>query len=79
MLKSYGQTNFASISPGALRSISRKLDANLYINGSITEANSVTCINAKLHYTRTNEVIKSFKIEGYLKERDAFQLADTLS
>ena len=79
LLKVNGQDNFASISQSVIRSISRKLDANLYVNGSIREANSVTSIDAQLISTRTNEVIKSFKIEGYLKERDAFQLADTLS
>ena len=73
------QADFALISPAVIRRTSRKLDANLYVHGSIREANSVTSIDAQLISTRTNEVIKSFKLEGYLNERDAFQLADTLS
>ena len=74
-----GQNNFAAISPSVKRNISRKIDANLYLSGSIREANSLTSIDAQLISTKTNEVIKSFKLEGFLKEKDAFQIADTLS
>ena len=74
-----GQDNYATILPSVMRNISRKIDANLYVNGTITEANSVTCVDAQLISSRTNEVIKSFKMEGHLGERDAFVLADTLS
>ena len=79
LLQINGQDNFAIISPSVKRNISRKIDANLYLNGSIREANSIISIDAQLVSTKTDEVIKSFKLEGYLKEKDAFQLADTLS
>jgi AraC-like DNA-binding protein/tetratricopeptide (TPR) repeat protein len=79
LLQINGQDNFAIISPLLKRNISRKIDANLYLSGSIREANSLTSIDAQLISTKTNEVIKSFKLEGFLKETDAFQLADTIS
>jgi len=74
-----GQSNIAMISTSFMQNISRKIDANLFVNGTITEANSVTSVDAQLISTKTNEVIKSFKMEGHLGERDAFVLADTLS
>ena len=73
------QNKLAMISPSDMRNISRKFDANLYISGSIREANSVISIDAQLISTRTNEVIKSFKMEGSFREKDAFLLADSLS
>jgi AraC-like DNA-binding protein/tetratricopeptide (TPR) repeat protein len=79
LLQVNGQSNLTMISPSVMRNISRKFDAILYVSGSIREANSVTSIDAQLISTRTNEVIKSFKLEGYLREKDAFHLADTLS
>jgi len=79
LLKVKGQENYAVISPSVMRNVSRKFDANLYVFGSITEANSVTSVVAQLISTRTNEVIKSFTMEGNFGEKDAFVLADTLS
>jgi len=79
LLRVNGQDNYASISPSVMRNISRKIDANLYVSGSITEANSITSVDAQLISSRANEVIKSFKLEGHFDERDAFVLADTLS
>ena len=79
MLRVNGKDNYASISSSVMRNISRKIDANLYVSGTITEANSITSVDAQLISSRTNEVIKSFKMEGHLGERDAFVLADTLS
>jgi len=79
LLRVNGQDNYASISPSVMKSISRKIDANLYIYGTITEANSITSVDAQLISSRTNEVIKSFRIEGHLGESDAFVVADTLS
>jgi AraC-like DNA-binding protein/tetratricopeptide (TPR) repeat protein len=79
LLRVNGQENYASISPSVMRNISRKIDANLYVYGTITEANSITSVDAQLISSRTNEVIKSFKMEGHLGESDAFLLADTLS
>ena len=79
LLKVKDQENYAVISPSVMRNVSRKFDANLYVYGSITEANSVTSVVAQLISTRTNEVIKSFTMEGNFGEKDAFVLADTLS
>lgn len=79
LLQVNGQKELTMISPSVMWNISRNFDANIYISGSLREANSVTSIDVQLISTKTNEVIKSFKLEGYFEEKDAFLLADSLS
>ena len=80
LLQSKGQYgNFASVNPALIRNVSRKVDADLYINGSIRQADSLLNISARLINTRTTEAIKSFSLEGYFKEKDIYRIIDTLS
>lgn len=71
--------NFASVTPALMRKVSRKVDANLYINGSIRQADTLLSINARLINTRTTEVIKSFVSEGNFREKDIYRIIDTLT
>jgi tetratricopeptide (TPR) repeat protein/AraC-like DNA-binding protein len=79
LLESKGLTNYASITPSVAGSISRKLDANVFIYGSINRADSIIRVNAELINTKTKEVFKSFQIEGPAKEDEIFHLIDSLS
>ena len=79
LLKTNGLTKYASISPVIAGKISQKLDAGLFIYGSIMQAGLVIQVEAELISTKTQEVIKSFTTEGDFKEANVFQIIDTLS
>ena len=78
VLQSSGLTNYASITPSAAGSISRKLDANIFISGSISQAGTTVRVNAQLVDSKTEEAFKSFQIEG-TSEREIFHIIDSLS
>jgi tetratricopeptide (TPR) repeat protein len=79
LLQSKGLTNYASITPSVASTISQKLDANIFIYGSINQAGSIIRVNAQLIDSKTEEVFKSFQIEGSFKEENIFQVIDSLS
>jgi AraC-like DNA-binding protein/tetratricopeptide (TPR) repeat protein len=80
LLQSKGQSgDFASVNPALIRNVTRKVDADLYINGSIWQADSLLNISARLINTRTTEAIKSFSLEGHFMEKDIYRIIDTLS
>lgn len=64
LLHSNGFTNYSSISPSVASSISQKLDAIVFILGSINQAGSILRINAQLINSKTEEPVKSFQIDG---------------
>jgi tetratricopeptide (TPR) repeat protein len=64
ILKSKGLTNYKSITPSIANSISRKLDANVLINGSLTLEGDDMRINAQLIDPKKETVFKSFSLEG---------------
>ena len=64
LLQSKGLTNYASITPSVASSISQKLDANVFIFGSVNQAGSTIRVNAQLIDAKTEEVFKSFQIDG---------------
>jgi len=77
LLQSKGVKNNSSITPAIANTISRKLDAEVIISGSITKSASAVRLNAQLIDTQTEEVLKSFQING--KEEDILPLTDSLS
>jgi AraC-like DNA-binding protein/TolB-like protein len=79
LLETNGLTKYASITPGIAGKISQKLDAGLFIYGSIMQAGLVIQVDAELISTKTQEVIKSFTTEGDFKEANVFQNIDSLS
>jgi len=79
LLQSKGLTNYASITPSVASSISQKLDANVFIYGSINQAGSRIRVNAQLINSKSEEVFKSFQIEGSYKEENIFQIIDSVS
>jgi tetratricopeptide (TPR) repeat protein len=64
LIQSIIQTNYASITPSLAKAVSQKLDANIFIFGSINQAGPTIRINAQLIDSKSNEVFKSFQIDG---------------
>ena len=79
VINSKGITNYASITPEFASSISEKLNANFVVYGTIKQSGSSLRLNAQLIDTKTEEVIKSFQIDGIFKEGMIFGFIDSLS
>jgi len=77
LLKSKGLTNYASIAPDVASMISKKLDADIFIHGSIKQAGETMRLNAQLINSSNEEIYKSFQIEG--KSDKILHLTDSLS
>ncbi len=78
LLNSNGPVEYASISPSVADKISSKLEADIFINGSIQRAGSTLRLNAELIDTKTKEVLKSFEVNGPYKEDMIFAITDSL-
>jgi tetratricopeptide (TPR) repeat protein len=79
LLHGKGITSYASITPSVASTISQKLDANVYICGSIEQAGATIRVNAQLIDTKTKEALKSFQIESPAKEEIIFHTIDSLN
>jgi len=77
LLKNNNVTNYASITPSIGSSVSQKLDANVFVHGSINQVGRIIRLNARLINSKTEEVIKSFHKDG--TEENILPLIDTLS
>ena len=63
-IQSTGHIDYASITPSVAKTISQKLDAHVFIYGSINQSGSTIRINAQLIDSKSDEVFKSFQIDG---------------
>jgi tetratricopeptide (TPR) repeat protein len=79
ILTSEGLINYASITPSMAISAALKLDANIFIFGDIIKSGNVRRFYAQLTDTKTKEVIKSFQVEGSLKEESLLQILDSIN
>jgi TolB-like protein len=79
LLKNKNSVDYASISPNLAGTISQKLNADIFIYGSIQKAGAAIRVDAQLIDTKTEEVFKSFKIERPSLEENIFQIIDTLA
>ena len=77
LLQSRGITNYASITPSVASTISQKLDANVFIFGSINQAGTTIRLNAQLINSQTEETYKAFQIDGTAE--NILNLIDSLS
>ena len=77
LLQNSYATNYASITPSVASNISQKLDANVFINGSISRIGTVIRLNAIVIDLQTEEVLKSFQIDGTAE--NILQITDSLS
>lgn len=69
--------NYASLTPAVAVNISRKLDAGVFIHGSISQIGTLIRLNAKLVDSETEEVFKSFQIDG--TPENILNVSDSLS
>jgi len=79
LIQQTGVVNYASITPSFASSVSKKLDANIFIYGNIKQAGSAVRVYAQLTDSETEEVFKSFQIEDSVKEENIFTIIDSLS
>ena len=79
IIQSKNLTNYASLTPSVANVISLKLDANVCIYGNIQKDGAIIRINAKIIDSQTEEIIKSFQIEGPSGEGTIFHISDSLS
>ena len=77
LLRSSGLTNYATIHPSDASKVSQKLEANVFIHGSINQAGSTIRLNARLINSKTENVYKSFQIDG--TEENILEIIDSLS
>jgi tetratricopeptide (TPR) repeat protein len=77
LLQSKGFDNYALITPTVARTISQNLDANVFIYGNINEAGGKIRISAQLIDSKTEDVFKSFQLDGEIKK--ILQITDSLS
>ena len=78
LIQSKGLTDYASITPSVARTISQKLESNVFVFGTIKQAGTKLRLNAQLVDSKTKEPFKSFEINGPAKEDMIFQIIDSL-
>ncbi|MBP1667287.1 MAG: hypothetical protein H6Q23_2147, partial [Bacteroidetes bacterium] len=64
LLQNESPANYASVIPSIAKIISKKLEVDVFISGSINQAGPISRINAQLIDSKTDEVYKSFQVEG---------------
>ena len=69
---------YASISPEIAESVSRKLDADIFIYGSIKRAGDLLRIDAQLIDTKTKDILKSFELNRSYNQEIIFEITDSL-
>jgi tetratricopeptide (TPR) repeat protein len=77
LIQSKGFENYAAITPGVAGKISQKLNADVFIYGSIKQSFSTIRLNAQLIDSKTSETFKSFQIDGTTDK--ILQITDSLS
>ncbi|HBE43219.1 MAG TPA: hypothetical protein DDW27_18860 [Bacteroidales bacterium] len=68
LIQNESGANYASVIPSIAKIISQKLEVDIFISGSLNQAGSVARINAQLIDSKTDEVYKSFQIDGSPEE-----------
>ena len=79
LLYTGGITKHVALTLGIEKAISKKLDVNFFITGSIKQAGTVLRIDAQLTNAQTNEIIQTFVTEKPSEEEYIFQIIDTIS
>lgn len=79
LIQSKGLINYPQITPSFASAISQKLEANVFVYGNIIATRPKFRINAKIIDSKTEEVYKSFKIEGPFDEENILPVIDSLA
>lgn len=77
LLQNTDLRNYASLTPALASNISKKLDAGVFIHGSISQIDTIIRLNAKMIDSETEEVFKSFQIDG--TPENILDVTDSLS
>jgi len=64
ILQSKNLPNSVLFAPAVARSVSQKLEANVFIQGNINQSGPTIRLNAHLIESKTQEIIKSFQVDG---------------
>jgi tetratricopeptide (TPR) repeat protein len=72
-----GLNNYSSITSSVASGISKKLEADIFIFGSINKVDTIIRVDAKLINSKSEEIFKSFQLEGSSKK--ILQAIDSLS
>jgi len=78
ILQAGNHTNYATITPGIAKDVSLKSKSNTFIHGNITSTADILRVNAQLVNSISDEVYKTFKVEGR-GENDLLLVTDSLS
>jgi tetratricopeptide (TPR) repeat protein/AraC-like DNA-binding protein len=78
LIQNKSLTDYASITIPVASTISQKLDADVFIFGSIKQAGNTIRLNAQLIGSKTEEAFKSFEIDGPAIGEMIFHLVDSL-
>lgn len=78
LLQARDMTNYSSISTNIAGKISQKLDADIFIYGSIQKAGLKIRLDAQLINTKTGDVLKSIEVNGPFKGEIILNLTDSL-
>jgi len=77
LIQRKGLTNYASITPSFASNISKKLEADVFVYGSLKQSGNTIRLNAHLTDSNTEEVYKSFQIDG--TSESILKMIDSLS
>ncbi len=77
LLQGKGISDYALITPAVAGKISQNLDANIFIYGNINESGGKIRISAQLIDSKTEEVFKSFQVDGDINK--ILKITDSLS
>jgi tetratricopeptide (TPR) repeat protein/AraC-like DNA-binding protein len=77
IIQNKGITNYASLTPTLAGKISKNLEANVFVFGSIIKAGNTIRLNAQIINPATTESLKSFLIDGSADE--ILEMTDSLS
>jgi len=77
LIQRKGLANYASITPSFASIISQKLEADVFVVGSLKKAGNIIRVNAQLNDSKTKETFKSFQIDG--SPENILKISDSLS
>ena len=78
MLQKQGVTNFTIITSVLAEELSRSLNANFFVSGSMKQSGPKIRIDAQLISVKRSEVLHSFEVNGQYKDEIILDLTDTL-
>jgi len=64
LIQRKGLTDYSAITPSFASNISKKLEADVFVYGSLKQSGNTVRLNAQLTESNTDEAFKSFQIDG---------------